>query len=224
MKTLIGAILAFLFLHRVVSAGSLRPAMVRALGERRFMILFSIASAGCLTWLWLGYREAALTSLLQLYTPGIWLRVVQIPLQFTAVVMIVLGLTTRSPTVAGLGRTARNPNVVRGALRITRHPFLWGVCLFSAGHVTVLPTLAALGFFGTLLLLALTGTFSIDAKRRRSLGMAWEPFASATSNLPLGAVLTGRQRIMLSEIGWWRMLIATAIFTLTLIAHPLLFG
>ena len=50
-----------------------------------------------------------------------------------------------------------------GALRVTRHPFLWGIALFSVGHLATVPTRASLLLFGTLLVVALTGTVSIDA-------------------------------------------------------------
>jgi uncharacterized membrane protein len=46
--------------------------------------------------------------------------------------------------------------------------------------------------FGPLLLLALVGPFSIDAKRRRAPGQRWEPFVAVTSSVPFAAVVQGR--------------------------------
>jgi uncharacterized membrane protein len=109
---------------------------------------------------------------------------------------------------------------VQGVLRITRHPFLWGVALWAAGHLLVNGDAASLALFGALLALAVFGTFSIDAKRKRALGPAWEQFAAQTSNVPFAA----RQRISLSEIGWWRLLLGAAIWAALLFGHPYLFG
>ena len=141
-----------------------------------------------------------------------------------AFLLIVAGVTTRNPTIAGMAATVYDRHIVRGSLRISRHPFLWGVTLFAAGHMLVDPSLAAWGFFGTLLVLASTGTLSIDLKRRRALGDDWKAFAEATSNVPFWAIATGRQRLALGEIGWWRPLVGVALYTLLILAHPHLFG
>jgi uncharacterized membrane protein len=222
MSTLIDAVLAFLFLHRVVSGGSLRPVLVRMFGERLFQLLFSLASAACLAWLWLGYLQAhTLSQAHPFYHVPDWFYVFQFPLQLIAYLFIVAGLTTRSPAVAGLEATAHEQHIVKGALRITRHPFLWGTCLFSAGHMLVSPNLAAWIFFGTLLFLAFTGTLSIDAKRRRSLGVSWQEFEASTSNIPFVAFIQRRQRLDLSEIRWWRPAIAVTVFATTMFMHQL---
>lgn len=68
------------------------------------------------------------------------------------------------------GRLGAGPS--RGIVRITRHPFL----------------------FGSLLVLAVGGTASIDAKRRRLFGEQWSQFAAVTSALPFAAIAAGRNR------------------------------
>jgi uncharacterized membrane protein len=212
MKTLVGAVLAFLFLHRVVSAGSLRPALVGALGERRFRLLFSVASAACLAWLWIGYREARSSISTSFYEPPELLATMLTPIQLIACILIVCGLSTASPTAAGSEMTVRGTNVVQGALRITRHPFLWGVSLLSVTCMAIAPNIASWGFFGTLLGLSVMGTMSIDAKRRRRFGRAWLKFEHSTSNVPMRAILQGRQHFCLPEIGWKRAAIGACIF------------
>ena len=75
-----------------------------------------------------------------------------------------------------------------------------------------------------LLLLALFGTFSIDAKRRRKMGAAWEGFAAQTSNIPFGAVIRGRTPLHLSENFGWRFWVALILFVAILFAHAHIFG
>jgi uncharacterized membrane protein len=81
------------------------------------------------------------------------------------------------------------PDVVKGMLRITRHPFLWGVAIWASGHLSVNGDRASIVLFGSMLLLALFGTASIDAKRKRALGATWDAFAAQTSNVPFAAIL-----------------------------------
>lgn len=225
MLNLAAAALAFFALHRVISGSRLRDRIVALVGETTFRCLFALASLACLTWLWLGFLSARASPWnVHLFTPRATLEVLQIPLQLLAFLLIVAGITTRNPTTAGMAETASDRDIVRGALRITRHPFLWGVALFAAGHMLVRPSLAAWGFFGTLLVLALTGTVSIDAKRHRALGGDWKAFAVTTSNVPFQAIVAGRQRVELGEIGWWRPLIGVALYALLTVGHPYLFG
>jgi uncharacterized membrane protein len=75
-----------------------------------------------------------------------------------------------------------------------------------------------------MLMLALVGTASIDAKRRRALGAKWDAFAVQTSSVPFLAIAQGRQRLSLGEIGWWRIGLAVGVWALLAWAHPYLFG
>ena len=85
-------------------------------------------------------------------------------------------------------------------LRITRHPFLWGVAIWSAGHLLVNGDLAGIALFASLGVLAILGTISIDAKRKRALGAAWDGFAKQTSSIPFAAVAAGRQKVSLAAL------------------------
>jgi uncharacterized membrane protein len=214
-----------LILHRVVSGSRLRDRFVAKLGEEPFRRGFAAASLLCLIGLWIGYRQAAGSpSDVALLASSDFAKAAQFPIQLVAFLFIIAGVSTRNPTIAGLGTAVRDPGVVRGILRITRHPFLWGVSLFSIGHMLASPTLASLGFFGTLLFLAVTGTISIDAKRRRALGADWQAFVEATSNVPFAAIVSRRQPLALGEIGWKRVIAAIGLVGLLVAAHGALFG
>jgi uncharacterized membrane protein len=113
---------------------------------------------------------------------------------------------------------------VKGVVRITRHPFLWGVGLWAAGHLMVNGDTASFLLFGSLLMLAFFGTSSIDAKRARAYGEDWGAFSAATSNVPFAAIAAGRQKLNLAEIGWWRIALAVAVWGAITFAHPYLFG
>lgn len=224
MGTLATFAALFVVLHRVVSGSPLRDKTVAMVGEVPFRRAFALVSLLCLAGLWIGYRQAAESpSNMLLFYPSNAAKLAQVPIQLIAIFFIVAGVTTRNPTIAGLGASVTDRSIVRGVLRITRHPFLWGVSLFSLGHMLVDPTIATWGFFGTLLFLAVTGTISIDAKRRRAHGTDWEAFALATSNFPFVAIVQGRQSLALGEIGWARIGVTAGVFGLILSIHAILF-
>jgi len=78
--------------------------------------------------------------------------------------------------------------------------------------------------FAAMLALALFGTVSIDAKRKRALGKSWDAFAAQTSNVPFAAVAAGRQRLSLDEIGWWRIALGVLVWAALAWGHPYMTG
>lgn len=225
MTNLLAAAAFFVLIHLAVSGTRVRDVLVARIGQGPYMGLFSLASAGGLIWLGFAFAQARSESWNTAYWPiSPATRHIQIVLQLLALLLIVPGLTTPNPTSVRQEATLDRPDLIRGMLRISRHPFLWGVALWAAGHLLVNGERASIVLFGALLVLAVFGTASIDAKRKRALGDTWNAFAAQTSSLPFGAILSGRQRFSLSEIGWWRIVLAVGVWAALAWAHPLLFG
>jgi uncharacterized membrane protein len=225
MTLLLAAAAAFVLLHLLVSGTRVRDALTGAIGEGPYMGLFSLASVACLTWLGFAFaaaRTAPANSVMWSATPTT--RDIQLVLQFFAFLLAVPGLTTPNPTSIRQQGVLERPDAIKGMLRITRHPFLWGVAIWAAGHLLVNGGIADLIFFGSLLLLALFGTTSIDAKRRRVLGESWDAFAARTSNIPFAAIIARRQKLDVAEIGWWRLVLAVAIWAGLIAIHRMAFG
>jgi len=214
----------FLFIHFGVSGTRLRDVLVARLGEGRFRGAFAVASVVGLVWMIYGYRHAP--------TVGLWgqlpgLRPLAFALVFVAFLFVGVGLVTPSPTRVGMeSKLTEGNDIARGMVRITRHPFLWGVALWALVHLIVNGDLASLMLFGSLLVLALGGTVAIDAKRSRKFGDRWAQFAHTTSNVPFAAILNGRNSIVsaLREIGIVRPLVVVLAYVLTLYLHGLVFG
>lgn len=217
MRDLVGACAFFLLIHFGVSGTALRDALVKRLGEQPYRGLFSLASLAGMVWLIFAYRRAP-----YIQTWGLWLafRPAAYVLVFIAFLLVVLGLLTPSSTTVGM-ESHLDPQGVRGVTRITRHPFLWGVAIWSATHLVVNGDAASLILFGSLLVLSLGGTVSIDGKRRRHYGERWEAFARATSNVPFAAIASGVNRLApaLAEIGLWRPLVAIVLFVAAFYLH-----
>src|SRR3954471_8640604 len=175
MQNLIAAALFFLLLHLLVSGTRLRDGLIARIGLGPYMSGFVVASIAGLAWLGFAFaqgRGEEWNSAYWTLTP--LTRPIQIVLQLVAMLMIVAGLATPNPTSVRQEGALERPDVVRGMLRITRHPFLWGVAIWAFGHLLVNGDRASIVLFGSLLALAVFGTFSIDAKRRRALGSTWD--------------------------------------------------
>jgi uncharacterized membrane protein len=218
MTMLLVAAAVFLLIHLLISGTRLRDAITGAIGQGPYMGLFSLARIGFSY----GAARRGADPVYWAATPTTeW---IQLGVTFVAFLLAVPGLLTPNPTSVRQEATLSRPDAVKGMLRITRHPFLWGVALWAAGHLMVNGDLASLIMFGSLLVLAIFGTLSIDAKRRRVLGATWDAFAAQTSAVPFAAIAQGRQKLALGEIGWWRLALAIAIWAVLVWAHPLIFG
>jgi uncharacterized membrane protein len=225
MLMLISAALVFLGIHILISGTRLRDAITGAIGENAYMGFFSLASLAAIVWLAISYnaaRRGGADTLLYNLGPGV--RHLGIPVVALAFLLGVQGLLMPSPTSVRQENTALKDGTLKGVLRITRHPFLWGVAIWSAFHLAANGDEASVIFFGSFFVLSLLGTFSIDAKRRRKMGDAWNSFASKTSNIPFAAVISGRTSLKLGESFGWRFWLAAAIFVAILLAHAHIFG
>jgi len=217
MPNLIAACAYFLLIHYGVSGTRLRDALTASLGEGPYRGLFSLASLIGLAWMIYAYRHAPL-----LPTWGVVLafRPAAYVLVFIAFLFAVIGVLTPSPTRVGM-ESRLDPETALGMVRITRHPFLWGVGLWAATHLVLNGDVASLILFGTLLVLAIGGTASIDARRRHRFPERWPKFADATSSLPFAAIARGGNRLApaLAEIGAWRLLAALGLYALAFYLH-----
>ena len=219
MPDLIAACVYFLLIHFGVSGTRVRDALVARLGAGRYRGAFAVASLVGLAWMIYAYRRAPM---IPLWAFLLGFRPAAYVLVFIAFLFVVIGVTTPNPTRVGMeSKLAQGADGVRGMARITRHPFLWGIALWALVHFIINGFVPALILFGTLLLLALGGTVSIDAKRRRNFPEQWASFAAVTSNIPFAAIIAGRNRLSpaLAEIGLWRPLAACAVYGVAFYLH-----
>jgi uncharacterized membrane protein len=217
--SLLLAAVFFAGLHLGVAGTTIRDRAIAALGQNGYRVVFSIASVIGLVWLVMAYNRApyvATWGLLQ------WWKPFAVVLMLPASLLVVIGLTTPNPTsLAQEGRLAQPP---QGIVRVTRHPFLTGVGLWAIVHLIGNGDIASLVFFAVWTVVALAGTVSIDSKRQRLLGAAWEPFAAQTSIVPFAAIAAGRNRFSLGEVGTWRLGIAVVVYALMLGGHAPIIG
>ena len=223
MTMLLAAAAVFLGIHVLISGTRLRDAIAGAIGEAAYMGLFSLASLGAIIWLVIAYNHAnGSADDRALYSLGVGVKHLAIPVVALAFFLGVQGLLAPNPTSVRQEGAVAKESTIHGVVRITRHPFLWGVALWAAFHVAANGNLASVIFLGTFLVLSVVGTLSIDAKRKRKLGEAWKEFASKTSNVPFAAMLRGNP-LRLGESFGWRFGVAMLLFLAVLFSHAHLF-
>ena len=135
MLNLIAANAYFLAIHFGVSGTRLRDALVARLGPGAYRGAFALASILGLVWMIYAFRHAPAVPLWG-FVPGF--RATAYVLVFIAFLFAVIGIATPSPTKVGMeSKLAQGPDIARGMVRITRHPFLWGTALWALVHLII---------------------------------------------------------------------------------------
>jgi len=222
---LYAAAAVFLGIHFLVSGTRLRDTITTAIGENAYTGLFSFASLAAIIWLIIAYNAAQRSGAdPRLYDFGPGAKHLGIPVVAIAFFLGIQGLLSPNPTAVRQEGAAAKEGTIRGVVRITRHPFLWGVAIWSAFHLAANGDQASVVLFGTFFVLSIFGTLAIDAKRKRKMGAAWNTFAAKTSNIPFAAVIGGRTALRIGEDFGWRFWVAAFVFLAVLFSHAHIFG
>ena len=214
MTELITATVFFLATHFVAST-PLRPVLVKAIGEWPYRGLYSLVALAAIAWMGYAYGNAPREPL---WTGLRFLPVAVMPIAF---ILLICGYA-RNPTMIGADKLLKSEEPARGMIRITRHPIMWALILWSGAHLIARGDLGSVIFFGSFLLLAGAGTLTLDSRKKSNPD--WVRFAALTSNVPFAAIAEGRNHIVWREIGWTRPLIGVALFAFFFAAHQWLFG
>jgi uncharacterized membrane protein len=108
-----------------------------------------------------------------------------------------------------------------GIARITRHPLLWALTLWSLAHLAPNGDLAHVILFGSFASTALLGMIVFDRRARRRLGDAhWREVLRTTAFMPFtrGLGVHGVDR------PWRRVLLGIAIYGVLLVLHAPIIG
>jgi len=221
MKTFFPLLMAAAFwfvTHHGLASGLMRARLVAGLGANGFRIFYSILSVLALVLL---ARASGAADPVPLWTAPAWLRLLLALIMLPAFLFFVAGFL-RNPTA--VGGEAMAGQQIRGIQRITRHPMLWSFSLWALVHVLGNGDLASLIFFGTFAISAFIGMPSIDRKLAARDPEAAAKLQAATSILPFGAIMAGRNRLVLAEIGWLAPALAVIGWAAMLHFHTRFFG
>lgn len=221
MTDLLPLLLAAIFwiaTHNGFAGTDIRTRLVGKIGEVGFRIAYAVTSVIAIMMLVQAW-EAAVA--MPLWSAPAWLRLILAAAMLPAFLFFAAGLL-RNPTA--VGGEALAGQQARGIQRITRHPMLWSFALWALVHVIGNGDLASLIFFGTFAISAFLGMPSIDRKLAARAPEAAARLRAETSIMPFGAILAGRNRLVLGEIGWLALLLALLGWAALLHFHARFFG
>lgn len=222
---LLAAAAFWLAIHIGLAGTPLRSRLVAAIGDNAFRGLFSVLSAVALGLLiWTYGRASQPETFYGLWVAERWMYWVPFLVMPFALVLFVGSVTVPNPTAVGAERFLKEPEPARGVLRITRHPMLWAFALWAVAHLIPNGDFASLVLFATILITALCGMPSIDRKRAARDPQGWAAYAGKTSIVPFAAILAGRNRMDLPEIGLWRIAVALAAWVVLILVHGPVLG
>ncbi|MBS28871.1 MAG: NnrU protein [Alphaproteobacteria bacterium] len=221
IDTLFAATVLFVGGHFLLSSKPVRMALIERFGETHLLTYYSLVMIVIFTWMILAFIDTPPVALWQPSAGIRWLPALGMPL---AVFLIVCGLTTPSPTIAGTNPDEPGRDLTRGIMRITRHPFLNGMSLWAALHLIANGDDRSIVLFGGLLVLTVVGMWHIDKRREFLFGSDWGPILLTTSAIPFAALLSKRTSFDWPGIGWWRLLLSVAIYLALVWLHPLVLG
>ncbi len=221
MLELILAVVVFLASHAIPAVRPVRAALTARLGERGYLVLYSVVSLAVLVWLGAAYARAPY---IEVWPFALWTRWVPVLVMPFACILLVAAVSSANPFSIAIGRRpfdAARPGIVS----VTRHPLIWAFILWAGAHLVPNGDVASILLFGLLLVLSLLGPMSLDAKRKAQWGAEeWARRAAATSSVPLAAVVAGRGRLDLAGIGHWRVAAGLVCYGVLWLGHEWVIG
>jgi uncharacterized membrane protein len=198
------AIAIFALSHIAIARTAIKPLLIRIIGERGYLIGYSVLSIILLVWV-----IAALlrTERIFLWSTPDWAH--HFAFAATAIAYALLGAGAASPNPYSVsfrkdGFDGQRP----GLIGWVRHPIIWAFGLWGLAHIPANGDLAALALFGGTALFSIVGAFAVERRLRKQHG---------SSRLSLGRGSFDRRAVIGAATG----LIAWLAF---LVAHPILFG
>lgn len=180
---------AFVLSHFLLSH-PLRKPLVRALGEKGFMVLYSAVALATLGATVHAFQATPATEPLWTVGDGIWALASVVMLLAS---ILLLGSFVRNPALPGAAASAAKAQA-RGVYGVTRHPMMWAFALWGACHILVYPVEKNFILAGAIIVLALVGAALQDRKKAAQDPHGWAAWESRTSYWPFAAIAQGRAR------------------------------
>ncbi|MEQ9642691.1 MAG: NnrU family protein [Alphaproteobacteria bacterium] len=170
------AVVCFLLLHSLPARPAWRARLVSAVGERTYLVAYSVLSVVLLVWV---IRAALAAPYVALWPPAAWQA--WVAMMGTAPAFAVLGAAALQPNPLSAAFVTGDFDPDRpGIVGLLRHPVLFGAGLWALAHLPANGDVVSVVLFGGLALFAAGGTFLLDRRHRRRLGEnAWHDLDQA---------------------------------------------
>lgn len=182
LVSLIAASIAFTGGHFALSH-PLRAPLVRVLGEKPFLGLYSLVALASMAWMALAFRASP---------PGnggvtgplgdvLWAAASLLTL---AALVLLFGSFRGNPALPDTPAEKVAATSPTGVFAVTRHPMMWGIGLWAIAHILIGWSARTTIVASSILILALVGSHLQDRKKAALMGMAWTQWESRTSFWP----------------------------------------
>jgi uncharacterized membrane protein len=215
--------LAFAGSHLVLSARDVRAWLVARFGLQPFLGLYSLVALPtfiALAWVFATHKHAGPLLWTTLGPPSV-AHVVNYALMCLAFAFFVCSVLPASSAPSGMA--ASGPARARGLIRVTRHPMLSAFVLFGVAHLLVNGALGDVLFFGGFPLFSWAGARHQDARKVHEVP-GYDDLIRTTSFVPFAAILTGRQRLVASELPFGGLIAGVLVAVVVRHFHAHLFG
>lgn len=180
LATLTAASSALVGTHLALSH-PLRAPVIRLLGERGFLLVYSAVALFALWWMARAFRTAPAGDLGAASGTAGWL--VASLLTLPALVLF-LGSFTGNPALPQPGAARLAAAEPRGVFRVTRHPMMWSFTLWALAHLALVWSWRTTIVATAILVLALVGARLQDGKKASLMGKHWQAWEAKTSYWP----------------------------------------
>jgi len=181
LMALIVAVTALVGSHLLFSH-ALRRHTVAALGEAAFQVLYSVASVILLLLTLVAYHRAP-------HGPPLWsgdnliLQVIFSVGGYFATALFLASLVN-NPALVGAKIADLSTRIPTGVFRITRHPMMFAIAIWSVVEVLVDSSARNMIVFGGFAVLAVVGSRLQDAKKMGQSGREWTVWVNRTPFWP----------------------------------------
>lgn len=181
------AFAAFFLTHSIPIRPPLRPWAVARLGHAGFGIAYSALSLAVLAWL---IAAAGRAPYVPLWDWAPWQNHVVLAVMLPVCLILSLAIARPNPFSFGGAQNDRFDPASPGIVRLTRHPLLLALGIWSAAHILPNGDLAHVILFGTFAGFAMLGGRLVDRRRQREMGQRWHDLRAALSECPASLSLT----------------------------------
>jgi uncharacterized membrane protein len=207
------ALAAFFLTHSLPVRPPLRPWAMARLGPAGFGLIYTALSLAVLSWL---IAAAGRAPFIPLWDWAPWQNHVVLAAMLPACLILTLAVARPNPFSFGGARNDRFDPRRPGIIRITRHPLLLALALWSMAHVPPNGDLAHVLLFGTFASFAVLGGRLVDRRRQREMGQAWHDLRAAVASSSVAPISGGETPARLAA----GFLLYAALIWL----HPLIIG
>jgi uncharacterized membrane protein len=193
----------FFVVHLISGIYELRKPVAALMGQAGYRMTHALFSLGGLVLIGMGYSSAPFVAL---YEPPAWGASVTLLVMPLAIILLVASHGSKD------------------VKRITRHPMLWGITLFSALHLLANGDQATVMIFAPFFVYGLLAMWLTDRKKRLGDPDGWEKESRGTSVFPFVAMRQGRAGPPAGDKGKKAIFIGLVAYILLAYGHEWIIG